>query len=1112
MRTRGIFIRLLLILALMGLFLGGIVVIEAAAFPPTLSIINPKPGTLNNPTPVSLSSAGNNFKIQVQVWNEVADITNADIGYYAGTTPDSGIFTWVPLVLNSRYNCGTNCGIYEVTLSLAPGNYYLLARAVSAANGTGYSRDNRTGDDARYLYIKILTAKTGTGMLLARDASNQLCMDCHNLKNHSSQTTDTKYGNWQTVCLDCHTSHNTTNIHLIKKTITTPNSGNKTVRFYNTAGDAVNSYADSVAASGTTGVCQVCHTQTQGLGGIVRWRNAGNADSSHYQTPATQKCTSCHSHAQGFRGSCDACHNSPPTTGKHSTHFGTGTASYGDTSLQSNAAAYSFNCGTCHQGTHINTGDQSNNPHPVETLFAGIAIQDLKNPGPAYTASAPAVDDPGKGWTFNYSDGTCANTYCHGNYPGSGKITSLTFNTGTAPCSSCHEASNTTTPNSGSHARHAGSSYYTNYNCSLCHKDLVAGSGPSSYTLADKSKHVNGYVDWKLDTADSRISTSSTYSIPTGTAMPSDGTVPRAYGTCSSLYCHSIAQTSTGGPLTGLAGEYQTPTWGVPFDRTTRFVCDKCHLRNPLSGSHPIHSGYASGQYQIHCNMCHYNNSGASTCNPCHLGHTSEMYSPNTPLHVNREANVSILGSYGGSSGAVYNGSLPVGDGFSNCSNVYCHSNGTSVSTGIIPANTSPNWGSGTMACNGCHSYPPAYPNGNPKANSHSQHSVYTCNQCHYTTTNNGTAISNNAVHSNKSYNVDPGSGTSFIYSFNVPGGTCSTISCHGNGNATWGTSLALACNGCHDCPPPTASHLKHYGGSVAQAGYGDTRIAKDFSPNATSYIMNCGNCHPLDPARHGSGAVELYNPLSPAGSLKSLNPSSAVYTPGATVFTDSRGFTYTNGTCSNVYCHSSTDWQTPGGVPESADCSSYWPPNLVITRNYQTVTWGGSTLTCSGCHANPPRSVYPANDGGAANSHSWIDNYGYDNLHTFNMGFNPISCRYCHNDTVTQLNTWTRDSMDVTTMSDVPISNFSTHVNGINDVGFDRVNTFTYNTVSYGDVVMNFSDASYDASTKTCSNVSCHSNPPYNLNQPSVKWGTPYRWESSIECDRCHKYYGLCP
>jgi predicted CxxxxCH...CXXCH cytochrome family protein len=174
----------------------------------------------------------------------------------------------------------------------------------------------------------------------------------------------------------------------------------------------------------------------------------------------------------------------------------------------------------------------------------------------------------------------------------------------------------------------------------------------------------------------------------------------------------------------------------------------------------------------------------------------------------------------------------------------------------------------------------------------------------------------------------------------------------------------------------------------------------------------------------------------------------------------------------------------------------------VVTTRVYRSVSWGGAPLGCAGCHGNPTQTSYPANDGGAGDSHSWIDGDGYQNLHTYNMGSTaPISCRYCHNATVQQLNSYTADQMGNWTLSNVPIGNFSKHVNGTNDVAFDRTNPFVYNTwYSGGPVPMSLANAGYDPATKTCSNVSCH------IKETSVKWGTPYRYYYN-ECDRCHQY-----
>jgi len=263
---------------------------------------------------------------------------------------------------------------------------------------------------------------------------------------------------------------------------------------------------------------------------------------------------------------------------------------------------------------------------------------------------------------------------------------------------------------------------------------------------------------------------------------------------------------------------------------------------------------------------------------------------------------------------------------------------------------------------------------------------------------------------------------------------------------------------------------------------------------------MNCGNCHPMDRARHGNGTVdiELYNPLAPAGSLKALNPASAAYVPGDTPFTDARGLTYTRGTCSSVYCHSYNVWTTTAAIP---DGDPDWQAKVAVTRNYRTITWGGAPLGCSGCHANPPQTSEPGNVAGAGDSHSWVNSYGWQYLHTWNMYGTPVSCSYCHNDTVKQLNTYTYDGIGANTLGEVPISNFSRHVNGINDVAFDRQNPYVY-PATQGDGSHSLANATYVPAEKTCLNVSCH------LQQTTVKWGTPYPGEwGSNECNVCHQY-----
>jgi hypothetical protein len=288
-------------------------VFAADGVPPTVSILNPKPGTPISPTTVSLRPSTLDFKVQVQVWDDLPITAGSvQVGYYSGASPDSGSFNMTTATLNTNYTCGTGCSIYDALIAgLSPGaDYYLYARAVSA-DGTGESRQNRTGNNARYVFIRVVAPKTGTGMLLARDSSSMLCIDCHDLPLHSSQSISTQYQNWQTVCLDCHTPHSTRNLYLIKEAIDTPNGGARTVRLYSTAGDAPNSYANSTAGPATAGVCQVCHTQTKNPATLAaRWTSSGASDTTHYLSPATRNCASCHVHKIGFSPSC-GCHAAP---------------------------------------------------------------------------------------------------------------------------------------------------------------------------------------------------------------------------------------------------------------------------------------------------------------------------------------------------------------------------------------------------------------------------------------------------------------------------------------------------------------------------------------------------------------------------------------------------------------------------------------------------------------------------------------------------------------------------------------------------------------------------------------------------------------------------------
>lgn len=408
------------------------------------------------------------------------------------------------------------------------------------------------------------------------------------------------------------------------------------------------------------------------------------------------------------------------------------------------------------------------------------------------------------------------------------------------------------------------------------------------------------------------------------------------------------------------------------------------------------------------------------------------------------------------------------------------------------------------------------------------------------------------------------------ILSLNAPmtnAQDCDCGYCHGDNHHgdNW-----TGCSGCHDSPPQTGTHLVHYNSApLISLRYGDTTVTS----TADAYKFGCGNCHPLDRAKHNNGTVdvELYNAAASAGSLKSMNPSDAAYTAGSTIttyaskMTGGRPLSWTNGTCSSVYCHSGfivtsstavgnpltypANPVPPGFMLNSRDggvtgfimdetCSSltYAPYTVTSGREYKTTPqWGtsGTFSLCTECHQFPLTTWGPDVQAGVGDSHQWYnDSEGWPYGHANNMDYFPgIPCATCHYETADYLNGippanppttniptyWTVvNGKSIHAYYPVPLRSRVSHVNGRPDVIFDTVNNYRY---YYDDpayrtynVLYSLNGATYDPATKTCSDVSCHYNgnslADPSLWQKKVKWGSPSRgwYGPSEECDQCHR------
>lgn len=429
------------------------------------------------PTRDAILGGSDRFKVQVYDADGVSS-TNILWGL-DGAAPAAA----VTQATNVNCNLGsqTACKVvhFDVdTTALANGSHYVTVRATDSAGTPSVAqlaigfRVNNTG-----------SAAAGSGNLLRRTHSSQLCSDCHNLATHSSQATDTSYGSWAQECLTCHTPHETTNISLVRPSIQTPSSGARSVDFRNTAGKADYSYA-TVTSPGS-GVCEVCHTLTRNSDATPRFRNTGGSDGGkHY----TSRCTGCHTHSLGFAAgesegsaTCAGCHpdiwnGMNGTVAKTSKHtignlLGTNDA-FTDSGLtwgsplSANAAANRSCVNMCH----------NDHPHtltsPVTATHENNVYRDATTSASRAAATRTSADkDKADFQAADTNGGTCVS--CHRNpvtatRPAIGKV---------AYDASAHDFT-TNAYGTWTYTLHDGG--VISRNCTKCHADGDAAPGASA--------------------------------------------------------------------------------------------------------------------------------------------------------------------------------------------------------------------------------------------------------------------------------------------------------------------------------------------------------------------------------------------------------------------------------------------------------------------------------------------------------------------------------------------------------------------------------------------------------------------------------------------------------
>ncbi len=750
--------------------------------------------------------------------------------------------------------------------------------------------------------------------------------------------------------------------------------------------------------------------------------------------------------------------------------------------------------------------------------------------------AADASDAPGDGDASDASvdaypwPPTC--TACHG-----------TASVGPAPPVDTNGLVATTNPGVGAHQKHlAASDWHRDVQCTDCH--LVPGSVPDPAVPT----HLNGRddIDWSPDVAKRGSFDPTTY-------------------TCSGVWCHGAM------PQPDLAGTspptVRAPQW-TKVDGTQALCGKACHTLPP-GGGHPPYNACpachddvissftpATGgappvvvwknaqrhvdgvidYFDLRCTTCHGDPKRrggdpapprgvlgeTATSDPAVGAHQSHLSQttwhrdvqcsdchrvPTSVMHTN-----GVVDFDWSAGPASAGGATPAYDTTTvSCTGTWCH--GAKLSGG---AKTVPVWNvvDGTQkACGSCHGLPPT--TGHPTNQQ--------CDKCH----------------SPVIASCPPANPQGCVFQPDVS--PTQSYKLHINGKVDL---VAGGCTFCHGAPPANGTHLAHAGSADPPTAYGSLEPRT----NATSYAFNCGYCHPLDPAKHMDGKVEveLYDATAPAlptsptapgdrRALKSVSPA-AVYQPGTVTFTGDIS-SFTDGSCANVYCHSAESpsatsvplpttnvspvtfqWQsvTPFADVRQDQCCVATPDDypdfaIDVARSFATPKWVGETHTgadkCAHCHGYPPRAEPPSNMG-VGQGHAWMDS-GWEDGHFFNMARGwPIQCRRCHSTTVADYLPPSAYSYDpatdrITFGQPMTISDFTLHLNGRKDVSFD-LSPATCSSASPDlqyKTVPCLQTATYDPTTRSCANVECH------LGQKKQTWGAPYRVSVGAECNACHSY-----
>ena len=385
------------------------------------------------------------------------------------------------------------------------------------------------------------------------------------------------------------------------------------------------------------------------------------------------------------------------------------------------------------------------------------------------------------------------------------------------------------------------------------------------------------------------------------------------FATCSNVNCHF---------------EKTTQKWSGANPTSQPASCQACHgYPNPTPGSA---SGTTHDTHFTKSNVLAISWFGG--CDVCHsdprLDPAGKIYQHATS--ASKRALILDPSVHYAGNNANYLPSQASQRVFGSCSNLYCHSNGTTT-TAPFTANRNPTWGSTLPSdCSGCHggNAASASPIATGKHTQHTNNAAlggsFGCVQCHAATVSADTTIASVTNHANQ---IKDYSGTN-AGTYTTATGVCATVYCHSNGQSTpvyrtvasWTSATAYGCNGCHGADTTGADPAGYFTATAAgEPNYNNYTTAGSIYRNSHLKHVQTGSigCQVCHASTTADGATIL------SGSATHINKTRDI-----SFNTANAAASYNSAlkSCSNTQCHGTTTvrWGSVGaGVSGCLSCHS---------------------------------------------------------------------------------------------------------------------------------------------------------------------------------------------